>query len=322
MLSYNLAFALEIRVNRQKLFTTINFQKRLILVFLLLLLIGGYSECEFYPQTILGNRFYSGMVCMAKYYLPEGMRYATLEERKEFYTAEFNLVKVAEWFGERMGNVKFAVIMGRHTRIYPEKYREDADTTIIIDEYHGLNDVRDQILEFLPEAAYYDRNVYDENNRKTGQELAFDLDPENITCPIHGSLADKMKRHQGLSFCTLELQMVKEQAINLYEYLENEFSELRIVYSGRGFHIHVFDPEAYALSDAERRKLARTVKAKGFGVDEWVTVGEMRLIRLPYSLHGLVSRIVLPLKKSELERFNPVSDVRCIPKFLGEAVTS
>jgi DNA primase catalytic subunit len=322
MFSFNFAVALEIRVNRQKLFTIINFQKRQILVFLLSLLTGGCLDCEFYPQTIWGNHFYSGMVCMAKYYLPEGMRYATLNEREEFYTAEFNLAKVAEWFGERMSNVKFAVIMGRHTQIYREKYRKDADTTIIIDEYHGLNDVRDQILEFLPESAYYDRNVYDANNRKTGQELAFDLDPENITCPIHGSLADKMKRHQGLSFCTIELQMVKEQAINLYEYLEKQFSHMCLVYSGRGFHIHVFDPDAYALSDAERRKLARTVKAKGFGIDEWVTVGEMRLIRLPYSLHGLVSRIVLPLKKSELERFNPVSDVRCIPKFLGEAVTS
>lgn len=259
---------------------------------------------------------------MAKYSLPKGMRYATLNEREEFYTSEFNLAKVAEWFGERISNVKFAVIMGRHTRIYRAKYREDADTTVIIDEYPSLNEVRDQILEFLPEAAYYDRNVYDANNRKTGQELAFDLDPENITCPVHGSLADKMKRRQGLSFCAIELQMVKEQAINLYEYLEKQFSELRIVYSGRGFHIHVFDPEAYALSDAKRRKLARTVKAKGFGVDEWVTAGEMRLIRLPYSLHGLVSRIVLPLKKSELEGFNPVSDVRCMPKFLGEAVTS
>jgi len=259
---------------------------------------------------------------MAKYYLPSGMRYATLEERKQFYISEFNLSEVAQWFEKCIGKVNFAVIIGRHTRIYPEKYREDADTTIIIDEYHGLNEVRDQILEFLPESAYYDRNVYDENDRKTGQELAFDLDPENITCPIHGSLADKMKRHQGLSFCALELQMVREQAISLYEYLENEFSELRIVYSGRGFHIHVFDPEAYTLSDKKRRELARTVKAKGFGIDEWVTAGEMRLIRLPYSLHGLVSRIVVPVEKSELERFNPVVDARCIPKFLGEAFTS
>src|SRR4030042_3469461 len=105
---------------------SINFQKRQILVFLLSLLTGGCLDCEFYPQTIWGNHFYSGMVCMAKYYLPDGMRYATLDERKEFYTAEFNLAKVAEWFGERMSNVKFAVIMGRHTQISREKYRKDA----------------------------------------------------------------------------------------------------------------------------------------------------------------------------------------------------
>jgi DNA primase catalytic subunit len=246
------------------------------------------------------------------------MRYATLEERKQFYTAEFHPEKVAKWLEEREDKVKFAVIIGRHTKIYPEKYAEDASTTIIIDEYKDLNEVRDQIIEFLPESAYYDRNVYDENDRKTGQELAFDLDPENVTCPIHGSLADKMKRHQGLSFCKLELEMVKEQAISLHEHLEKQFSRMKVVYSGRGFHVHVFDREAYAFGDKKRREIARALKEKGFAIDEWVTAGEMRLIRLPYSLHGLVSRIVVPLEKSELEKFDPIHDKRCIPKFLSK----
>ena len=75
----------------------------------------------------------------------------------------------------------------------------------------------------MPEAVYYDRNVYDEKDHKIGQELAFDLDPENITCPIHGTLADKMKRNQGLSFCELELEMVKKEAIGLYEFLDKSF---------------------------------------------------------------------------------------------------
>jgi DNA primase catalytic subunit len=253
---------------------------------------------------------------MAKYYLPTGMRYATLKERKQFYIEEFNPENASKWFGERLAYVKFAVIIGRHTRIFPEKYREDADTTIIIDEYRNLGEVREQIIEFLPESVYYDRNVYDAQDRKTGQELAFDLDPENITCPIHGDLAEKMRRGQGLGFCTLELEMVKTQAVNLYEYLEKEFSQMRMVYSGRGFHIHVFDEEAYMLGERKRRQIARTVKKKGFAIDEWVTVGEMRLIRLPFSLHGLVSRIAVPIEKSELATFDPVNDERCIPNFL------
>ena len=110
--------------------------------------------------------------------------------------------------------------------------------------------------------------------------------------------------------------MVREQALSLHEYLEKNYSRMRIVYSGRGFHIHVFDEEAYLLKEKERRQIARSVKKKGFAIDEWVTLGEMRLIRLPFSLHGLVSRIVLPLDKSEVERFDPVNDERCLPKSL------
>ncbi|MCX8150551.1 MAG: DNA primase [Candidatus Bathyarchaeota archaeon] len=253
---------------------------------------------------------------MSGFYLPEGMRPATLEERRRFYGEEFDLSKVAAWFPAQFGRPKFAVIIGRHTKVYPPQYKEDADTTIVIDEYSSLGDVCDEVLEFLPEAVYYDRNVYDGRSRKTGQELAFDLDPENVTCPIHGTLVDKMKRGQGLSFCELELEIVKKQALGLYEFLEGCFSQLKLVYSGRGFHIHVFDEASWKLGIRERRKIARDVKAAGFEIDEWVTTGEMRFIRLPYSLNGLVSRIVVPLKKTEIEQFNPVSDVRCLPAFL------
>jgi len=256
---------------------------------------------------------------MAKYHLPTGMRYATLEERKEFYTEEFNQKKVADWFGPLFMNTKFAVIMGRHTKIFLEKYKEDAATTIIIDEYKDLADVQAQVLEFLPEAVYYDRNVYDSDGQVIGQELAFDLDPENVTCPVHGTLADKLKRRQGLSFCELELGIVQKEAIGLYEFLERRFADLRIVYSGRGFHVHVFDQVACRLTSQERLRLAQEVKNAGFHIDEWVTTGEYRLIRLPYSLNGLVSRIVLPLKKEEIESFDAVRDRRCRPKFLGGA---
>jgi len=254
----------------------------------------------------------------SRYNLPKGMRYSTLKERKEFYQKEFNAEKLRGWFQNWNGNnaVKFAVIIGRHTRIFPRKYREDASTTIIIDEYNDFEDVKKQILEFLPESAYYDRNVCNEKDKIVGQELAFDLDPENLTCPVHGTLADKMKRHQGLAFCELELSMVKEETIKLYEELEKQFSQMRVVYSGRGFHIHVFDKEPFTWSYRKKQTLARELKKKGFLIDEWVTTGGMRLIRLPYSLHGMVSRIVLPIDADELARFDPVKDERCIPRFL------
>ena len=253
---------------------------------------------------------------MIGYYFPRGMRPSTLEERLSFYKDEFELEKVVDWLKDRTDVVRFAVIIGRHTKIYPKKYVEDSSTTIIIDEYKDMEDVKSWIIEFLPEAVYYDRNIYDEEEKMVGQELAFDLDPENITCPIHGSLKDKMDRGQGLSFCELEFQMVKDETIMLYEHLAEQFSNLRVVYSGRGFHIHVLDKDAYNLDRKGREAIANEVNSKGFHIDAWVTTGDMRLIRLPYSLNGLVSRIVIPLDKLELEGFDPANDTRCVPKFL------
>jgi DNA primase catalytic subunit len=259
---------------------------------------------------------------MVRYNLPAGMRYSTLEERNQFYTTEFNPQKVVEWFSEWQGKVKLAVIIGRHTRIYPKKYRAYVSTKIVIDEYKDLEDLRQQVIDFLPEAVYYDRNIYDINNRKVSQELAFDLDPENITCPIHGSLEDKMKRQQGLSFCELEFEMVKQKAISLYEHLKSRFLKVRAVYSGRGFHLHVFDHETYIWNAQERLEYAQQLKEEGFQIDEWVTSGEMSLIRLPYSLNGLVSRIVLPLEKNELKSFDPIHDKRCLPRFIDKKAIS
>lgn len=253
---------------------------------------------------------------LRRYELPEGMRYSTLREREEFYRDEFDLGKVEDWLQSRMGGVVFAVIMGRHTRIYPPEYEEDASTTILIDEYEDLDDVREQILKFLPESVYYDRNIYDVKGRRLGQEMAFDVDPENLICPIHGTLKEKMERHQGLSFCELELKMVREETARLYEELTDTFSQMRIVYSGRGFHIHVFDEESLGWSYRKRKAFAERIKDKGYSIDEWVTSGGMRLIRLPHSLHGMVSRIVTPLDHRELKCFDPIRDERCIPKFL------
>jgi DNA primase catalytic subunit len=246
------------------------------------------------------------------------MRYTTLAERELFYKQEFDLKLVKEWLApfEYLGHIVFAVIMGRHTRIFRPEYVEDAGTTILIENYKDLEDVRTQILEFLPEAVYYDRNVYDATCKVVGQELAFDLDPENLTCPIHGTLEDKMRRHQGLGFCEIELKMVKEESIKLYERLQQLFSEVKIVYSGRGFHIHVFDKAALSWKRRRRSEFAKKLTRQGFLIDEWVTSGGMRLIRLPYSLHGMVSRIVLPIAIDELAGFNPATDKRCMPRFL------
>jgi len=66
-------------------------------------------------------------------------------------------------------------------------------------------------MEFRPESVYYDRNLYrnwnearrgqyktEELGKSFGQQLAFDIDPENFECPIHGTLEEKLSRRQGV----------------------------------------------------------------------------------------------------------------------------
>ncbi len=64
------------------------------------------------------------------------------------------------------------------------------------------------------------------------------------------------------------------------------------------------------------------MKRGGAPIDVWVTTGGSRLIRLPHSLHGMVSRIVLPLERDEVEGFDPMRDGRCLPGFLGATSAS
>ncbi|MEM3736917.1 MAG: DNA primase [Candidatus Bathyarchaeia archaeon] len=259
------------------------------------------------------------------------MRYSSIEERRRFYQEEFALRLLEERFKNRRNTV-FALVIGRHTGIYPPNYEKLKNHTIIIDEYQDLSEVKNYILQYLPESVYYDRNLYGgelENCRRCpksyrdcwkckefkGQELAFDLDPENIHCPYHGNIEDRMRKHQGLSFCMYEFKVIRGRTRQLYEKLERRYGLVEVTYSGRGFHLTVQNEDATNMGWAERKRLAKEFSAE-YPIDEWVTSGEMRLLRLPYSLHGVVSRICIPLKVDDLEDFDPRVDGRCLPRFL------
>jgi DNA primase catalytic subunit len=257
------------------------------------------------------------------------MRIASVDERRRFYLHEFKLSKIRDWFRGWQSPVVFAVVIGRHTGVAPEKYRRERARTIVVDEYGSFSELQNYLTDFRPESAYYDRNIYrdwdqarrvgndvTELGRSFGQELVLDVDPENFTCPIHGTLEEKMRKHQGLSFCRLEFQLAQQEADQLIQILSRQFSDIRLVYSGRGFHIHIGDKETVLWNRRKRSTLVQSLTKKGFVMDEWVPAGGMRLIRLPHSLNGLVSRIAIPLPVNELGTFDPITDERCLPEFL------
>lgn len=231
--------------------------------------------------------------------------------------------------------MKFALIPGRHTGIVMPSHAEDKDNVVIIDTWSSAADIRDYALEYLPEGLYYDRNRYVDvrecaNCHKEpsscikcrnydGQQLAFDLDPENVDCPYHGHIGDKIQSGRGLSFCMYEFKAVRRQAIMLHGELIDKYSMLGIVFSGRGFHVVVDDEPAYRLTRKQRQEIARRY-GRRYAIDEWVTAGGSRLMRLPHSLNGLVSRKCMTIKEiRDLLEFDPRSSAHVVPAFLKSA---
>ncbi len=231
-------------------------------------------------------------------------RFASLEERKIFYAKEFSIGRIKEWFR-------------KHGMPLPQICALDAGTesSVLIKRnwkntlfYFPFTELREKIKKYLPEDIYYDRCEY-LNPRKVlaelifpkplPQELVFDIDADNIPC----SHIDSQE------VCMVCLRKAWSYSLALKRELEKKFHKVHLVYSGRGFHVHVADKKAYGLSVDERSELNRIFKK--FPIDPWVSGGNIRLIRIPYTLHGGVSRIVLPITVQR-----SLSLKQSIPKFL------
>lgn len=229
-------------------------------------------------------------------------RPATLSERREFYKKEFSIQKVKGWFRGRELPQLCAVDAGSETAIITNKRY----TGFMF--YFPFSELKEKIKKYVPEDIYYDRNEYanPKSILKTfkfdnhiSQELVFDVDVDNIECSCRksGEVCDK---------CIAETY---RWALKMRRELKKEFRNVKIVYSGRGFHVHVLDERASRLTIKERE--AYNKRFSKYPIDPWVSRGYIRLIRMPYTLNGLVSRIVKPVNVKKA--FNTKSS---IPRFL------
>src|SRR5207253_10197793 len=140
-------------------------------------------------------------VVLPTYELPGTLRPASLAERHRFYAEKMDYRAATSWMARPTGGRVYALILGRHSGIYPPRFRHLKNVPLTIDDAEDVRELRPYLLRYLPEGVYYDRNVYAplEGRRRAhldyahawrsrffrGQELAFDLDPENLDCPIH-----------------------------------------------------------------------------------------------------------------------------------------
>ena len=261
------------------------------------------------------------------------MRLSTLQERKEFYENEFDVNKVEEFFKKYPKLPEFYIIIGRHTHIFLKEFENIKDIPIHLQNIEKISDLRNKLLNYLPESVYYSRIFVKSyeickncfiNLKKCancsnfiGYELMIDIDPENFKTLFFGSLLDRIRKGiYGLSFNYRLFLKAKKETKDIYSYLKKKFNfkKLTIVFSGRGFHIHVMDKLFKDYN--EIIEIVDSLREYGFIFDYWVANGRDYLARLPYSLNSITSRIVKPISIEEIDEFDPRYDLNVIPKFL------
>ncbi|MDI9644205.1 MAG: DNA primase [Candidatus Verstraetearchaeota archaeon] len=271
---------------------------------------------------------------------PVNNRPARLNERKAYYSSlDFGLIE--GWFkGKPRGLHRpiFHLDPGSESGYIRKKYADKAGKLLYF-TIEDFGELKGMLLEYLPEDLYYDRNIY--RNREEcaecqrrgegcrdceellGQELMFDVDPENIECPNCGSLEDRVKGHSMFKFCFICFNKAIDETLRLYKELkEMGFKDLATVFSGRGFHIHVNDASTLKMSFEERGAISDNLLKKGIPLDKWVTDGEARLARAPYSLNGIVSKVCLPIRIEDIRINNYWKESPFLPDFMLQSISS
>jgi DNA primase catalytic subunit len=258
-------------------------------------------------------------------------------QRRKYYSDEFKTEETKRWLDrlpKPLRNPIFAVDVGAESRIVRKKYRASLGRLILF-SIADVGELREKLADFSPEDVYYDRNLYEDKEkcieckkRKekdcpectniTGQHVMFDVDPENIPCPNCGTLEERIKSRSMYRFCYICFKKAAMFTRKLYDALAKKGNQkLEVIYSGRGFHVYLEDASSYELRFDKREALAKWAGGEEhIPIDPWVTRGGTRFARLPYSLHGLVGKIVTPIEIDEAIRISPSRDERFTPATL------
>jgi DNA primase small subunit len=164
--------------------------------------------------------------------------------------------------------------------------------------FQNMDGVKSFLVDKVPAHVYHSAAYYERPDASTmaeknwlGADLIFDLD------------ADHIKGAEGETY-EKTLEMVKDEFIRLIDdFLLNDFgfseNQLTIVFSGgRGYHIHIRDPQVLQLTSHERREIVDYITGKDLDYD------------------GFFLKEVYDLKKSG-QYVNPKTKLKLIDKDAG-----
>jgi len=168
----------------------------------------------------------------------------------------------------------------------------------------------------VPEAVYYATDFHDRN-----WVLVVDIDAKDIALEYAklavdsnvGDSDESLKQRagvidappEGYPYRFEDLDHALEYGFDVKEYLEESLDTdaTQVVYSGQGCHVYVYDPAPeYRYSEVPRRHIATALEEKeGIPINTPVTTDKSRVVRLPYSLHAGVSRVVTPIESPDFD---------------------
>lgn len=123
----------------------------------------------------------------------------------------------------------------------------------------------------------------------------------------------------GYPYAFEDIRRALEYGFKVDEILRQDFnaSETMVVYSGQGCHVYLLDDDRPHQYDTQSRDVLATflLERHEIPIDKQVTIDSSRLIRVPYSLHTDVCRVVQPIS-------SPYFDFRseAAPAFLAQEV--
>jgi hypothetical protein len=168
----------------------------------------------------------------------------------------------------------------------------------------------------LPEAVYYATDFHDRNWVLVvdidAKDVALEYAKETVNSDVED--ADKSLKQragvideppEGYPYRFEDLDQALEYGFEVKEYFEESLDTdaTQVVYSGQGCHVYMYDPAPeYRYSEVPRRHVATILEEKkDIPIDTPVTTDESRVIRLPYSLHAGVSRVVTPIDSPDFD---------------------
>nr|WP_254663324.1 DNA primase [Haladaptatus sp. W1] len=110
---------------------------------------------------------------------------------------------------------------------------------------------------------------------------------------------------EGYPYAFTDIEDALEYGFTVQEIFEDDFAatETLVVYSGQGCHIYLLDTDHKHRYDEQSREVINDLLLEEYEIpiDPVVTADRRRVMRLPYSLHADVSRIVQPIESPDFD---------------------